>query len=395
VLPRLKLIREGRTELYVPKGSVAGGVPETFPVFFNPAARTNRDISVSVARVTRPRTFLDALAGTGARGVRIANECGESTEEGRADGPEVTLVDFNRGSLAVARRNVKRNALLRRCEVVHGETNMYLCSRFERDEKFDAIDVDPFGTPASYLQAALMASTDGGLVSFTATDAAVLCGVYPPVSFRRYGALPVRNEFVHETGIRILLGFAARMGGINDIGVEPVLAHSTLHYFRAYVRVRKGATQADRAMQDLGYVTQCNGCHERWEGTSPLSRCASCGARVRPAGPLWIGRVVDEGVVAGACASCSKEEWREAVTTLAALKGVDGFRPFSYSLERACSRLKMPSTSVGRVIEELEGSGHAAARQPFEVEGVTTNATYEQFTEAVRSASLTSSSQTE
>jgi tRNA (guanine26-N2/guanine27-N2)-dimethyltransferase len=395
VLPKLKMIREGNTELYVPKGSVAGGVPETYPVFFNPAARTNRDISVSVARVTRPRTFLDALAGTGARGVRIANECGRGAK-GRGDnGIEVTLVDFNRNALSVARRNVKENELQGRCDVVHSETNRYLCSRFEKDEKFDAIDVDPFGTPASYLQAALMASTDGGLVSFTATDAAVLCGVYPSVSFRRYGALSVRNDFVHETGVRILLGFAARMGGINDVGVEPVLAHSTLHYFRAYIRVRKGASHADSTMQHIGYVTQCNGCFERSAGPLPLARCAACGTRVRSAGPLWIGRMVDERVTPGASAVCEEEGWTEADETLASLKETDGFPPFSYSLERACSRLKVPSTSVERVIERLIESGFAAARQPFEADGVKTDASYGQFTDAVSSASGTSASQTE
>ena len=395
MLPRLKLIREGNTELYVPKGSAAGGVPENYPVFFNPAARTNRDISVSVATATRPGTFLDALAGTGARGVRVANECGKSSEREGANGKQVTLVDFNRNSLLVARRNVKKNALEERCDVVHSEANRYLCSRFERGEKFDAIDVDPFGSPASYLQAALMASSDGGLVSFTATDAAVLCGVYPSVSVRRYGALSVRNEFVHETGIRILLGFAARMGGINDIGVEPVLAHSTLHYFRAYVRVRKGAALADRSVQSMGYVSQCNGCFERSAGAMPLSRCVACGTRVRSAGPLWVGRIVDERVAPIASSICSKEGWRDAAATLDGLNGIDGLPPFSYSLERACSRERVPSVSVERVIDALCAMGFAAARQPFEPDGVKTDASYRQFAEAVRSVSGSPSDQTD
>jgi tRNA (guanine26-N2/guanine27-N2)-dimethyltransferase len=384
VPPAFKLIREGDTELYVPRESVSGAVPETYPVFFNPAARTNRDISVSLASVTKPRRFLDALAGTGARGVRIANEC-----EGAA--LHVTMVDFNRNSLAVARRNVKKNGAEGRCEVVHSETNRYLTSRFEREEKFDAVDIDPFGTPASYVQSALMASADEGMLSLTATDAAVLCGVYPSVSVRRYGALSVRNEFVHEVGIRILLGFAARMGGINDVGVEPVLAHSTLHYFRVFVRVKRGATQADRAVQNLGYVTQCNTCLERTTGAMPVPRCESCGNRVRSAGPLWIGEVTDEEVVSAASAYCKRSGWKEAESILAALEGVDGFPPFSYSLERACSREKVPSTSVEKVIESLERSGYSASRQPFELDGVKTDASYAQFAEAVRTVSGTPS----
>ena len=89
------------------------------------------------------------------------------------------LADFSAPSLAVARKNVKRNQLEKRCTVVHEEANRYLTSRFERQEKFDAIDLDPFGTPAPFVLAVMMATADGGVVSMTATDAAVLCGGVP------------------------------------------------------------------------------------------------------------------------------------------------------------------------------------------------------------------------
>jgi tRNA (guanine26-N2/guanine27-N2)-dimethyltransferase len=379
---KLALICEGETELYVPSQSLAGTPPATHPVFFNPAARTNRDISVAVAATTGPKSFLDVLAGTGARGLRVAKESGHKTL--------VTLADFSTPSLAVARRNVKRNLLLRRCTVVHEEANRYLTSRFERQEKFEAIDLDPFGSPAPFVQAATMAASDGGVVSMTATDAAVLCGVYPDVSFRRYGALAVRSEFVHETGLRILLGFAARMGGINDIGIQPVAAHSTLHYLRVFFRVKKGATKAETSVKELGYVTQCNGCNARECGPTPLERCPGCGTRVRSSGPLWTGKIVDEEVVASALGFTEKKGWKDATETLAPLRGVDLFPPFSFSPERACSRLKIPSVPVRRALDALTGTGFTAERQPFEDNGIKTDAKYAEFIDALRAASGTS-----
>src|SRR5271169_4726589 len=117
VLPKLALTREGSTELFVPAESLRAKDPKTFPAFFNPAARVNRDVSVAVARATRPGTFLDALAGTGARGVRIANEVSENVE--------VTLVEFNETSLAIARKNAKMNGVASRCAMVHEESNAY------------------------------------------------------------------------------------------------------------------------------------------------------------------------------------------------------------------------------------------------------------------------------
>ncbi len=382
-VPRnLALICEGATELYVPSQSLGGAPPATHPVFFNPAARTNRDISVAVAAATGPKTFLDVLTGTGARGLRVAKEAGH--------GIRVTLADFSTPSIAVAKRNVGRNKLLTRCTVVHQEANRYLASRFERQEKFDAIDVDPFGSPAPFVQGATMAASDGGIVSMTATDAAVLCGVYPEVSYRRYGTLAVRSEFVHETGLRILLGFAARMGGINDVGIEPVAAHSTLHYLRVFFRVRKGATKAQTSVKELGYATQCNGCSAREFGPAPLERCPGCGTRVRSSGPLWTGKIVDEEMARGAIAFAQEKGWKEAAETLVALRGVDLFPPFSYSPERACSRLKIPSVPVRSALDALTGAGFKAARQPFEENGIKTDASYAEFVEALRTASGTS-----
>src|ERR1700686_2835967 len=121
VLPKLALTREGSTDLFVPAESLRAKDPKTFPAFFNPAARLNRDVSVAIAKVTKPATFLDALAGTGARGVRIAKESSKAVD--------VTLVEFNQVSMQIARKNAKKNKVEARCEFVHREANAYLHSR--------------------------------------------------------------------------------------------------------------------------------------------------------------------------------------------------------------------------------------------------------------------------
>jgi tRNA (guanine26-N2/guanine27-N2)-dimethyltransferase len=247
--------------------------------------------------------------------------------------------------------------------------------------------VDPFGTPAPYLQAALVASKDGALLSFTATDAAVLCGVYPSVAARRYASVTPRSEFVHETAIRILAGFVARMGGINDIGVDPVAAHSTLHYLRVYLRVTRGATAADQSQRNIGYITQCNGCYSRSSGSIPLSRCPNCETRVKSAGPLWVGKLCDEKVVTRATRFCAGQGWSDAGETLSSLVGIGGFPPFSYSLERAASRLGSPSVPMDVVMERLESAGFRCMRQPFEELSLKTDADCEGLQEAVKGTS--------
>eukprot|EP00878_Enallax_costatus_P042476 GHUV01049846.1.p2 GENE.GHUV01049846.1~~GHUV01049846.1.p2 ORF type:complete len:105 (+),score=24.09 GHUV01049846.1:1275-1589(+) len=41
---------------------------------------------------------------------------------------------------------------------------------------YDAIDLDPYGTPVQFLDSAVQAVSEGGLLAVTATDMAVLCG---------------------------------------------------------------------------------------------------------------------------------------------------------------------------------------------------------------------------
>jgi len=371
LLPRLALTREGSTDLFVPAESLRAKEPKTFPAFFNPAAKVNRDVSVAVARATRPASFLDALAGIGARGVRVANESSKSVE--------VTLVEFNETSMAIAKKNAKKNRVGARCEFVHEESNAYLHSRFGRLERFDAVDVDPFGTPAPYVQGALTAADDGAVVSITATDTATLCGVYPSVAFRRYGAHVVKSEFAHEAAIRVLLGFCARIGGVVDTGIEPLAAHSTLHYLRVYLRVARGAARSDGCLKQLGYVASCGACHENAVTASYSLLCPECGGKAKSVGPQWVGKLVDEGLVAGAAKDCSALEWRGAAEALAALEGVDEFPPFGYSMERVTSREKISSVKFQKVVDALKASGRSAMRQPFGSSGLKTTASYKEI----------------
>jgi len=378
VPPKLALTREGSTYLFVPAESLHAKEPRTFPMFFNPAARVNRDVSVAVAKTTKPATFLDALAGIGARGVRVAKEASKSVE--------VTLVEFNEASAALARKNAKRNRVEARCSIVHEESNAYLHSMFGRLERFDAVDVDPFGTPAPYVQGALTAADEDAVVSITATDTATLCGVYPSVAFRRYGAHVVKSEFAHEAAARVLFGFCARVGGVIDAGIQPILAHSTLHYLRIYFRVARGAAKSDRCLKELGYVSSCGTCHENAVTASYAPYCPKCGSKARCIGPQWVGKLVEEKLVTAAARHSSALGWDGAADALEALSGSNAFPPHGYSIEWITSREKISSVKFQNVVDSLNASGRLAMRQPFGSAGLKTDASYQEVVAAVRSS---------
>ena len=376
----LRRIVEGRTTLFVPSASLTRTEPPTTPFFFNPAASVNRDISVAITEAVGGGggTFCDSLAGVGARGVRVANELSRRMD--------VTMVDFNPSALRVAKRNARANSL-KRCDFVRSEANTFLFSRFRRDSKFDFVDIDPFGTPVPYMQGAFGATADGGVVSLTSTDTAVLCGVYPEVCRRRYSSVPLKNDFKHETALRILLNACRRIAGMNDIGIEPIAAHSTRHYLRVYARARVGAAQADRSRRQEGFIASCERCGERGSSSLPMVRCDGCGAKILSAGPLWRGPLIDPRIVGAALNVSRIGNLGGGAKALEALLGVQHFPPYSYSVERITSALKVPGVSQSEVMRRLASNGYRVMRQPFEKTGFKTDASYGAVAEAVSAVS--------
>ena len=71
------LITEGKTLLFVPKGSQESNAPPKTPAFFNPRARINRDMSLLAYGAVAEDyggdlTYLDALCGLHAQSALIS-----------------------------------------------------------------------------------------------------------------------------------------------------------------------------------------------------------------------------------------------------------------------------------------------------------------------------------
>jgi len=366
---------EGRTRLLVPAVSLEADPPPTSPVFFNPAASLNRDVSVCVTAAADGSTFCDSMAGVGARGLRVAKEVSRMER--------VALVDFNSEALKLARRAARLNGVVRKCEFAKSETSSYLYSRYGRDRRFDFVDVDPFGTPVGQLQGAISATTDEGVLSVTATDTAVLCGVYPKVARRRYGATPLNNHFGHETAVRLLAGTVARAAASADTGVRPVVAHSTRHYVRVFFKIEVGARKADASLSSIGHLTWCPSCGESTAHASQTISCERCGKKARNAGPLWVGPLTETEVLRSARREAEGRDLPKACETITALLGVDDFPPWSFDIDETCSRLGIATVPESEIYRSLKEVGHAAMRTPFEKTGLKTDAEYPEVVKIV------------
>ena len=72
-------------------------------------------------------------------------------------------------------------------------------------QAYDAVDLDPYGSPTQLLDSAVQAVAEGGLLLVTATDMAVLCGNNGEACWGKYGSYPLHRPYCHEMALRILL----------------------------------------------------------------------------------------------------------------------------------------------------------------------------------------------
>ena len=383
----LKAVREGLAEVLVPAEEVRA--PRKAPVFYNPVMALNRDVAVSVLRVfsrlyqpDRPVRACEPLCGCGVRGIRFALEV--------PGVGEVVMGDLNPNAVRLSEENIKRNNVADRVSVRLSDANVLLTSYSAPGKRFDYVDLDPFGSPAPFMDSAVRALRSGGLLALTATDMAPLCGTHARACLRKYGAQPARVPYVKEVAVRILLGALARVAAAHDVGIRPLLTHATDHYARAYCLVLRGQGKANESISQLGWLAHCPSCHER-ELKQGLARqpprdCPSCGSPRLIAGPLWAGPIFNSDFCRSVAEEASQLPWlgkrtRKLLDTLASEAPGP---PLYYSLPRLCDAVGISIPPTRELVSALRSRGWWASRTHFDPQAVRTDAPVEEVVEAIR-----------
>ena len=257
----MKEFREGRA---IFKANLSGkdkGPGKAKGVFYNPAMRLSRDLHVAFAKQFDFRgIMLDGLAASGIRGIRLNLEAGVNVE----------FCDSSRMATETIAENLKINGI--KSEIYNERVEELL-----QDRKYDWIDIDPFGTPAPYLEAALKGLNDGGILGVAATDTAVLCGAKPSICKKRYGAVSMRRVAAKEVGVRILLSRIHNIASEMGKGIEPLLSYSEGHHLRVFVRL------GERKDVTLKWITKDMKIVDREEKDA--------------GGPLWVKKIIKTDLI--------------------------------------------------------------------------------------------------
>jgi len=310
------------------------------------------------------------MTGSGVRAVRYVLET-----------PNIRLVvasDRDEVAAKLAERIILLNHSENRISVVHSDAYTLLSDH--TTDRFDLIDLDPFGSPAPFFESALRATADEGVIAATATDMGPLSGARPTACIRKYGVWPVRAEFEKELAVRTLAGCLAITACKLELGINIAFSHATNHYARLYAVVRKGRKAANQTLPSLGYLTYCSSCLSRSETpsvTSVGSKCGNCGATARVGGPFWLGPIWDRGTVQSmvrltpSLVSTRVSEVQEILGRVMEEAASPRFY-FTTGSMASIYRVKPPSLEL--LIDSLRGRGYEATRTHFSPTGFRTNA---------------------
>lgn len=231
-------------------------------VFYNPAQVVNRDLSVLVLRwlvrqrppTARPLHILEALSATGLRSVRYFREVPSIGH--------IVANDLDSNAVETIRRNVVHNGLDVEKDIRPncGDAIEVMALARSREKRFDVVDLDPYGSAAPFLDSAVQAVSDGGLLAVTCTDLAVLCGNSPEICFGRYSATPLKGPTSHEMAVRIVFAAIQTAANRHSRAVEAVFCVKIDFYVRLFVRVRDSKHLAQQTPANMSMVFQCSEC---------------------------------------------------------------------------------------------------------------------------------------
>ena len=286
--------------------------------------------AVKEERPSRPPPsfkILDALSATGLRAIRYAQEIPFVTS--------VTSNDLLAEAVESIKLNVEHNKLESKVNVSHDDAIAYMYTLVAQElrrqnaqrhpdpaksNRYDVVDLDPYGTAAPFLDAAVQAvRDDGGLLCVTCTDSGVWASNgYPEKAYSLYGGIPLKGgQHSHEVGLRLILHAIESAAARYGLAMEPLLSLSIDFYVRVFVRIRKSPAsvkfQAGKSMIAYNCDNGCgswatqllakNKCapnkkgggvfykHVVAAGPPTDKNCEHCGSLMHLSGPMYGGRL--------------------------------------------------------------------------------------------------------
>uniref|UniRef100_A0A673FPT9 tRNA (guanine(26)-N(2))-dimethyltransferase n=1 Tax=Sinocyclocheilus rhinocerous TaxID=307959 RepID=A0A673FPT9_9TELE len=335
LLPGETVVREGKAAILFPSAN---------EVFYNPVQEFNRDLTCAVItefareqlaqrgirilvpgekdrveeeddkkefitasvgeRCEQGLRVLEGLAASGLRSVRFALEVPGLKS--------ITANDYSAKAAALISRNAQHNNVSHILQASQRDASMVMYEARGKKERYDVIDLDPYGSPSPFLDAAVQAVSEGGLLCITCTDMAVMAGNSGETCYSKYGSMSIKSRYCHEMALRIILHSLDQRAAVYQRYIEPLLSVSVDFYIRVFVRVKTGQAVVKNSASKHALLYNCVGCgafhlqrmgkkmsqgkHMKYSAATgpPVGpNCEHCRQRHQLGGPIWAEPIHD------------------------------------------------------------------------------------------------------
>ena len=337
-------------------------VSKEMTIFYNPVMKLNRDLTIAFLEAEgRSLRISDPLAGTGIRAIRIMNELHPSVVD------SLLVNDGNEHFPASFKERLKENKVSdEKIKISNKDASVFLLE----SPMVDYIDIDPFGSPVPFLDAAVKKIKLGGLLAVTATDTAALCGTSVKACRRKYWSEPLRTSVMKEVAVRILIRRVQLVGASEEVALVPVLSYAHEHYFRIFfVRVRGGSDAIDQILKNHKTCYWCSTCQ-----SAALEPCKHSSTAF---GPVWTGTLQNQAKIEKALKASKEKNAQKFLEGLFLESQLDVFGFFD--LHAICKVHSLACPAFSEVISELEKKKFSARRTIFSVTGIRTNASAQEL----------------
>lgn len=364
----MKIVQEGKAEIKTYK---AEKISKEMPVFYNPVMKLNRDVAVLLLNSIEKKNMQIALplAATGIRGVRFLLELKKSIIK------NISFNDKNSKAVKLIKNNLKLNKikLNKKIKVSKLDANLFILN----SKGFDYIDIDPFGSPNFLLDSAIKRLAREGILAVTATDTGALCGSYKNACLRKYSGKPLRNEFCHDLGLRILIFKIQTIAAQYDKALIPMFSYSREHYFRIFFECIKGKKKVDELIKNNGYIVYCSSCLFR-KTTKDIfnqKKCPVCGLVLEYAGKLWLGQLWDKKLVTKMNQDAKKSNNKELIKLMQIINNESKISSVGfYDVAKVVKHNKLKSVpKKDLLIKEIKKSGFKVAETHIRPNSIRSN----------------------
>lgn len=272
--------RENEKKQLNPKKRNAADQSNT--LFYNPAQVFNRDMSLLAIKVfgqgrvenaiekynkapvkrhvneeIKGLSIVEPLAATGLRSLRYAKELPKSIFR------RIVTSDIDPDAVENAKKHRSLNDVEESCMTcVCADASQllvagsYICGQ----DSWDVVDLDPYGTATPFIDGAVRAVKDGGMLCVTYTDMQILGGNSPDVAFYKYGGNTSKARYLHELALRLALHQIQVSAARYRRAITPLLSLSVDFYVRLFIRVDNAPIRCKQMASQTAVAVQCTSC---------------------------------------------------------------------------------------------------------------------------------------